>query len=229
MKNFIYLSIVVLVLFPLFFNDSYALPQLQSEESILSQFEKNVNEILQVAFELKNAILKKDIETLLKYSESEKDLMKYREEFSKGENSSLYCGLLNTNCFLEHLKKDEGLQEKLARKYNIQGKIVPSFMRTSVYDFFRKNPDFIIEIHFIDYPVNPEVKKWMHKYNLKLTDIVDIIYKSPQLKTENTNKNNWHGYPLKLEGDLWVGNCLIKKEKGVGWQYNGGIFWCPKD
>jgi hypothetical protein len=171
----------------------------ENENSDLSTRKRELKEI---ADELRTAILRKNIDTILKYVVIGPDGFK-----SYGEARELFetmpstrCLLFDTVCQIEYLRNNAGENNPY---------------RVSVLDFFKAHPDLRIEIYF--WPNNQ--------------DFARILYISRGAEFDRSYPH-WVNdiNPLKQWGKEFVQACMQYTKDG--WRYrsaDGGIFFCSTE
>ena len=164
-------------------------------------------DVRSIAIELKEAIIKRDIETLLKYIVVDPNNYKsYREarQALEDKETPIHCLLFDTNCRLEQLNRSSGGTNPY---------------RVSVAEFFRKHPDAKVKIRF--FGPSPADR----------SDFAQIFYVVPN-STYDHRFPQWvnEGAYLKDWGDMFVDACL--KRTIDGWRYHSGaagVFVCAGD
>lgn len=171
----------------------------ENENSDLSTRKRELKE---VADELRTAILRKDVDTILKYVVIGPDGFKSYEEAREllKTTPGVRCLLFDTACQLEDLRKNAGENNPY---------------RVSVLDFFKTHPDLRIEIHF--WPEN--------------RDFATILYISRGGKFDRSYPR-WVNdiNSLKQWGREFVQACMGYTKDG--WRYHSadlGIFFCSTE
>jgi hypothetical protein len=178
-----------------------AYPISRAAEDPKSQQEKQLRtrELQKIAAELREAILRGDIETLLKY------IVVGPNDFNSYEDAklalhmrdySIRCLLFDTKCQEEMLRRGGGENNPY---------------RISVAEFFEKHPDLRIEVRFFG-----------GKDSLQLAQLLYIARGS----TYDARFPNWlkDKFPEKQWGKEYVAACMKYTEDG--WRYFSDIFVC---
>lgn len=183
--------------------------------TFLQEEQRRTGQLRAIARELREAILRRDIEALLRYETRGEQVGRltynsYTESQAllADPRSWLYCQLFDTQCRLEQLRESEGIPG--SNPYRI-----------SVAEFFQKHPHVEIKIHFFG-TRNPDLGMQ------GVLDLAQIAYVVPGSSLDRRFPNPLReDFPVKKWGKEYVDTCLQHTRKG--WRYYANIFICPSD
>ena len=177
--------------------------------------QRRTGELRAIALKLRDAILRKDIEALLRYETRGEQIGKYTYDgYAESKalltdlQSWLFCQLFDTQCHLQLLKQQEGTPGS-------------SPYRISVGEFFQNHPDLKIAIHFFG-AKDPDL-------GLEgVLDLAQIAYVVPGTSLDRRFPDPLReDFPVEKWGKEYVDTCLQYTKKG--WRYYATIFICPSD
>lgn len=185
-------------------------PRPGSREFALER-QRRMRELHKIALELRDAVLRKDTEALLKYATRDERIGRYSEDaYSEFKpllddpKSWLYCIIFDTQCRLEHLRQNEGIPA--SNPY-----------RVSVGEFFQAHREVRIKIHFFG----------TKKPDFGLESVLDLAQVAYVVAGSSADR----GFPRTLSLQKWgtefIDTCLGHTRRG--WRYYGNIFGCPSD